>query len=419
VQALEEHAAREDLALEPRLFHPFSTEFQLSWFWRVDYAQGTKHNTIFLLGSAHGCFPARALPFSVLKHMGYADTVLSEIGAEILAPYRDGEDLTAFPIEKALKKDGTYFGKVAEGDKDGWLALVPDYLREPLKNIVKRNLDLRGFDEEVLSKLHLLDPILYVQTLQPVMEAELGVQSVSTASVGSVLSTGCMDIDVSMAFSKDGKPVLALEDKLVRKDMERKALKAGQTHRIDILESDIETLRIWLLSQPEDDPLREKDKANMLKEMSNYEEAVRGYRNGCVIPDEEDKTDYYTNFRNQYWIENTLSQVLQSKGPTLVMLGNGHLDFGWLEHMGRTGLLNFFQKLKETDTSWQGIKVTSIQHLVGMHPKSKSTNKRSQYHWVEETVSVEGPYLEDLMGTLRGSGGSVGDGAAAAGAMAS
>ena len=108
-------------------------------------------------------------------------------------------------------------------------------------------------------------------------------------------------------------------------------------------------------------------------------------------PPEDFSEDLWTNFRNQYWIKNTLAQIFTQEGIGLIAVGQAHLDMGCVPGMGKTGLLNFFEALRQTRKTWHGITIAGID-LWNPDPAASWTP-------VDE-ISTEGPYLAELMTRL-------------------
>lgn len=89
----------------------------------------------------------------------------------------------------------------------------------------------------------------------------------------------------------------------------------------------------------------------------------------------------------------------ESVGSVFIAVGASHLDAGSIPAIGKTGILNFLQAIKESEMFLGGMRVTNIQRFVGDS-------------WVDVTVSTEGPYLEGFMTRLKSEAASGGGGAA-------
>jgi hypothetical protein len=341
-------------------------------FYRLRYQQAGRERHLFLLGTDH-FLPLSVLPEGILHHIGETTVLLSELGLEFWR--RDPIDiietlLEQTPVTKCLTSNGESFLPHAEG----WLSLVEASDRENIKKTLHTYFPYASPDQ--LNQLYHISPTEIPRYLfhKKMEERHPDYTSRETA----------MDASIHELFQRDKKRVLAFETYGSRLECfnchYRSCGYKDSTYGVSLEDS---VHKINFYSNEEDVEI-----INDVLDF-NYESlSKKAILFGCDSDDFSE--DFYSNYRNAYWIKNTLSQIFDQDGIGLIAVGCLHLDMGCVPGMGKTGLLNFFQALKKNAKTWHGITVQGIDRL-----------NSTKNHWMLDIdISTEGPYLTDLMASL-------------------
>jgi uncharacterized protein YbaP (TraB family) len=341
-------------------------------FYRLRYQQDGTDRHLFILGTAHR-LTLSVLPTAVRAHIGEATCLLSELGSNDWKkdPTDAIEILKAqVPVTDCLKSNGKFFH--VENDK-GWLNfLTPEEARG-----IEEKLPQHFEDPELAKELYTVCPSETASYLRVKMLRELH-PDVTSRKNG-------MDGALARAFSTKGKTVLALESYATRLESFNRYYVAK--HHTDAYYDRSFECSVAMISYLLNTPAE-----TINPEFDSMHEAIKGeaaeYNS---TPPKDFPEDLWTNYRNQYWIENTLRQIFTQEGVGLIAVGQAHLDMGLFPDMGKTGLLNFFESLKQTKKTWHGITIEGIDLW----------NPAPSVSWTPvDGISTEGPYLERLMASL-------------------
>ncbi len=356
---------------------------QVPPFYRVNYEQEGRNRHLFIIGTAHG-LTMGAFPEVVLRYIDQANFLVSELGLNYWK--KDPTDYikvlrSQTPVEKCLKSDGTYF---SSEDKKGWLSLVSDPKK---RRRIEAELPKYFSSPKLVKYLYQISPeevasYLFAENLRRHYPQD-----------NAPRDTG-MDGALSKLFEKQRKNVFALESYSSRLDSFNRYYKENHYHDEFYgrsLEGSVQKIDYLINADPRMISAALEEVHHSLKDiMKEYYE-----NKSSDFPE-----DLWTNYRNQQWIEQSWKKIFSHPGVGLIAVGQAHLDMGCVPSIGKTGLLNFFQALKESGKTWSGIQVKSIERLIRERHSAVAT-KRPQYKWVqEEGISTEGTYFKTLMGRL-------------------
>jgi hypothetical protein len=366
----------------------------------MDNSVGEPYSHFYALGTMHS-EPMESLPPQVLECIKGVKCIYSEIG--LAGNVRWNLQDVEWRASKALTKAGEEFG-----DHDaGWFKLISSEKQHDVKTKILKFLEefnIGGTADR--ENIHLISPVQLYRAIDWLVFGPLIFLHEEDSEVTS------MDVGITDLFVE--KKVFSLEDEASRLACQKQAIKNGQSGILTVEEAVEKLITYCTGSEDEIEELYAEDKADFARQRPLYV--------GGDIPESEDNSqDWDTNLRNQYWIEKTLRMVPFAE-PFVIVVGAAHLDMGCIPEVGKTGVLNFFQKLEKTNTPWMGgLKVRSIERLVHNDAVMDSLAKDA-YHWVPLTISTEGPYLEGLMARLKAeatSGAGGGAASSAGGATAS